>query len=180
MAHMWTITFELHRMHSTSLHTDMTIEQSGLWEIFQIGGKTLALLASFTTLAMKPLLEPIRRWGCIRLRLVLTSPCWKLELLLFWKVGQGKGMHHKNLCQETSWWQQLSFWKKQAASFLKTNSTKSILATHHVLLLKASHWYKPVLGISDTSWPTMQHPSPGKHCKQLFCHKEVTITLLTA
>lgn len=70
--------------------------------------------------------------------------------------------------------------KKKASSFLKTNTTKSILATHHVLLLKANYWCKPVLGISDTSWPTMQHPSPRKHCKQLFCHKEVTITLLTA
>lgn len=70
--------------------------------------------------------------------------------------------------------------KNQASSFLKTNTTKSILATHHVLLLKANYWCKPALEISDTSWPTMQHPSPGTSCKQLFCHKEVTITLLTA
>lgn len=41
--------------------------------------------------------------------------------------------------------------KKQASSFLKTNTTKSILATHHVLLLKANYWRKPALEISDTS-----------------------------
>lgn len=40
-------------MHSTSLNTDMTIEQSGLCETFQIGGIALALLASFTILAMQ-------------------------------------------------------------------------------------------------------------------------------
>lgn len=40
-------------MHSTSLNTDMTIEQSGLRETFQISGITHAPLASFTTLAMR-------------------------------------------------------------------------------------------------------------------------------
>lgn len=70
--------------------------------------------------------------------------------------------------------------EKKQASFLKTSTTKSTFATHHVLLLKANCWCKPALGISDISWPTVQHPSLGKHCKQLFCHKEVTITLLTA
>ena len=40
-------------MHSTSLNTDMTIEQSGLCETLQIGGIALALSASFTTPAMQ-------------------------------------------------------------------------------------------------------------------------------
>lgn len=40
-------------MHSTSLNTDMTNEQSGLCETFQIGCIALALLACFTTLAMQ-------------------------------------------------------------------------------------------------------------------------------
>lgn len=72
-------------------------------------------------------------------------------------------MHHKEFCQKTSWWQQLSFRKKQAFPFLKTNTTKSILAIHHVFLLKANCWYKQILEYLTYLDPQWNIPPRGNN-----------------
>jgi len=169
MAHMWNIIFQLHRMHSTSLNTDMTIEQSGLCETYKFGGIALALLASFTTLATQ---SPPSASQEVRVYLPPhhTGSC--SSFLLFLKVGQGRGMHHKKLCQETSWWQQLPFRKNQACPFLKTNTTKSIFAIDRVLLLKASYWYKPTLEYLTYLDPQCNVPPLGNNASNSSATKK--------
>lgn len=78
-------------MHSTTLNIDMTIEQSGLWQTFQMGGIALALSASFTTPTMQ---LPPR--ASQEVRVYLPSFCTTLTMLeavapFLFKGGTRKG-----------------------------------------------------------------------------------------
>lgn len=169
MAHMWNITFEFHRMHSTSLNADMTIEQSGLCEIFQIGGKALALFSFFHHSDHE---APPRAHQEVRVYLLPFGA--HLTMLEAAAPFALKGGTRKNICQETSWWQQLSSWKKkpQAASFLKTIPQKVFLLPITYSCLKQTAGVNQLLEYLTHLDPQCNIPPPGNTAGNSSATKE--------